>query len=215
MAAPPDLLIARHGEKESEAGPCNFDLRLTPAGALDVAGVAAELRARGLVPARILTSPYPRCVQTAGLFAAALGVPRLCVEPGLCEVQTPAVGQKGLRGPRPAWAPAELALLAQERAPGLLLDEAYSPIVAAEEVHAELGEAGRAESQGRVERLAAALKGGAGGLALLVTHGSIARRLADRLAPRECGTTHGEPPMGSVAVLGGGRLLEQVKPRRG
>jgi broad specificity phosphatase PhoE len=208
------LLLARHGEKESEDGPVNFQLRLTPAGVLGVQATARALLAAGLVPARIICSPFPRCVQTAALYAAALlPAPQRCIaiEPGLCEVLSADLGAKGLGGAPPAWTPEELAAIAAPVA----LDAAYAPIVAPGELRLESSRGSRDEVVARVQRLSAALRAalgaaGGGGLVLYVSHGSPVRRLADALCPQQA--PFGEPAMGTVLHVVGARAVATFGP---
>ena len=218
------LLLARHGEKESESGPVNWELRLTPGGVVDIASTAAALSARGLLPCRIVSSPFPRCVQTAALYAAALLPqaqlpPVIAIEPGLCEVLSPAYGGKGLTTARPEWTHAALQAIAEQAAPGVALDAEYAPIVAAHELQLERSDGCRREVAARVQRLGAALAaaaaaaeaaGGSGGLTLWVTHGSPCRRLVDVLDPAHAPCE--EPAMGSVLHLVGGRVVARVGP---
>jgi broad specificity phosphatase PhoE len=224
------LLLARHGEKESESGPVNWALRLTPGGLVDVASTAAALAARGLLPCRIVSSPFPRCVQTAALYAAALLPQRqlppvIAIEPGLCEVLSPAYGGKGLTTARPEWTHAELQTIAEQAAPGVALDAEYAPIVAAHELQLERSDGCRREVEARVQRLGAALAAAAaaaaggsgggsgsgdGGLTLWVTHGSPCRRLVDVLDPAHAPCE--EPAMGSVLHLVGGQVVARVGP---
>ena len=102
--------LARHGIKEPESGDCNWDLALTEEGVLGVARNAKLLSAEPPErrPFRIACSPFPRCIATAGLYAVALGIDIVHVEPGLCEVLAPQLGAKGLSGHAPRWTAAEL-----------------------------------------------------------------------------------------------------------
>ena len=212
------LLLARHGEKESESGPCNWRLLLTPGGVGDVRSSASQLLARGLAPTRVLCSPYPRTVETAALYAQALGLPSLCIEPALCEVLTPHTGSKGLpegSGGVPAWTLEELAQVAARHAPAVRLDAAYAPLLPVGELRREATEHGREETQARIERLAAALGAAGPGPTLIVSHGSPLRRLADLLCPG--GAPFSEPAMGTVMHVekgaeGGWRVRSVITP---
>ena len=191
------LLLARHGEKESERGPCNWRLLLTPGGVGDVLSSASLLLARGLAPTRLLCSPFPRTVETAALYAHALGIPSLCIEPALCEVLTPLTGSKGLPDTGvPGWTLEELAQVAARHAPAVRLDAAYAPLLPVGELRREATEHGREETQARIARVAAAVGTAGPGLTLIVSHGSPLRRLADLLCPG--GAPFSEPAMGSV-----------------
>jgi broad specificity phosphatase PhoE len=200
----PALLLARHGEKEADA-PTNWALRVTPAGALDIQRTAAALLAAGLRPSRILSSPFPRCVQTAALYAAALlppSAPRLiAIEPGLCEVLTPQNGGRGLSAP-PAWAPSDLAAIAAAAAPGTALDAAYAPIVPSGDLRLEQSPDHRDDVLARVRRVSAAIGAGAaaGGaaseLVLYVSHGGPLRRFLDALCPLDA--PFAEPDMSTA-----------------
>ena len=71
-----ELFVVRHGESEGNArgimsgrGPC----RLTEKGRQDAVAVAALMGALGWKPDRVVTSPLPRCVETAERIGA--GVP--------------------------------------------------------------------------------------------------------------------------------------------
>lgn len=218
------LLLARHGEKEPESGPVNWALRLTPGGKADIASTAAQLCSHRLLPVRIVSSPFPRCIQTAALYAAALLpqqqlLPLVAIEPGLCEVLTPSHGGKGLAA-RPSWTTAELQAVAEQAAPGVLLDEGYMPIVAAHELQLESSNSSREDVESRIQRVGAALAAAAGGsgdgsgcgLTLWVSHGSPCRRLVDLLAPESAPSQ--EPLMSTVVHIAGGRVVSRLGPTR-
>jgi broad specificity phosphatase PhoE len=80
------LLLVRHGESEGNALRRFTEsdrVPLTPAGREQAARAAAFLRAH-FEPARIVSSPFTRAWQTAGIIAASLALP-LEVEPDLRE----------------------------------------------------------------------------------------------------------------------------------
>ena len=217
--AQPTFLLARHGEKESESGPLNWALKLTPDGVADVASTAAFCASRALSPTRIIASPFHRCVETAAIYAAAFRLPSICIEPGLCEVLSPSLGAKGLAAP-PAWAAEELAAIARRHAPAIALDASYIPIVPAAALRFELSDTHRDEAQGRAERVAAAITGAKPQpqpqLLMLVSHGSLTRRMVDCLAPPTPGGSRcSEPAMGSVLHVEEGRVAGYVVPLRG
>jgi broad specificity phosphatase PhoE len=196
------VYLARHGEKESEAGPNNFNLLVTPRGEAGVRSTACALLAAAQGAARvtaIVSSPFPRCLRTAAIYAAELGIASVSVEPGLSEVLTADLGCKGCpAGGVPAWTLDSL----RAHAPGVALLAAAPPIVAAEELRAEAGAWHREEAQGRASRVAAAI-GAAGSSAagtLYVSHGSLCRRIVDCLT-RGVGGDCPEPPMGSVLCI--------------
>lgn len=198
------LWICRHGTKEGRLDrESNWQLLLTPTGVAEVEAAAGRLAAQrgaGLAgPRRVVCSPFPRCVVTAGIYARVLSLPCLCVEPGLCEVLTPDKGARGLAGPRPAWREAELlGLLAASGAGGVELDAGYAPAVQPEELCSVASEADRSEVDARVRVLAACVAAGTFDGDLLVTHGSPAYRLVRALTAERC---FAEPPMGSVIEL--------------
>ena len=208
------LLLARHGEKEGE-GPTNWSLRLTPTGILDVQRTAAALLAAGLRPARVIASPFPRCVQSAALYAAALlppSAPRLiAIEPGLCEVLTPKDGGRGLSAP-PGWTAEELGAIAADAAPGTALDGAYAPIVPPSDLRLERSSEHREDVEARVRRVSGAIRaqGSGSGLVLYVSHGGPLRRFADALCPS--GAPFREPDMGTVLHIVEGRLAAVYGP---
>ncbi len=68
------ILLVRHAEAIPERGGLDDAARwLTELGRAQAREVAEAVRARGFMPARVLTSPRVRAVQTAELFAAGLG----------------------------------------------------------------------------------------------------------------------------------------------
>lgn len=212
----PPILLARHGEKEPEYLPINFSLRLTAAGVADVESTAEEVAALGLIPSRVLCSPFLRCVETAAIYCRVFGIPQLCIEPALCEVLSPSLGAKGLVWP-PAWTIGELAAAAQRHAPALLIDETYEPILKSSELELERSDAHRDALQARIEATANALctRGILAPFSLLVSHGSPTRRLVDCLAPPPPDMPSAEePPMGSILVVASGRVLRKILPGR-
>ena len=73
-----ELFVVRHGESEDNAGrivsgrgPC----RLTEKGRNEAAAVAALMKALGWKPDRVVTSPLPRCVETAEHIGAGAAIP--------------------------------------------------------------------------------------------------------------------------------------------
>jgi phosphohistidine phosphatase SixA len=84
------LYIARHawaGERGDPRWPDDSLRELTPDGIERYTKVIKPLAARGFAPARIATSPYTRCVQTAEIIAKnAEGKPKIdeleALEPG-------------------------------------------------------------------------------------------------------------------------------------
>jgi len=210
------LLLARHGEKESEAGPVNWLLRLLPQGKEGIVRTAAAAKAQGLSVTKIVTSPFPRCIQTAALYAASFSVPMLCVEPGLCEVLDMDHGGKGYEWPAlPSWTLPELEEIAKETlgSEAVRIDKDYAPIFPAADLRREQGD-GREEVSARVARVCEGIKEaqaqGSGGLTLYVSHGSPCRRLADLLCPEQA--PFGEPDMGSITVITGGKVVSVLRP---
>lgn len=66
------VLLVRHGEAVGSQGD-DLARFLTYKGRSDARKVAVALAQRGIVPAQILSSPLVRAVQTAEIFAGALG----------------------------------------------------------------------------------------------------------------------------------------------
>lgn len=72
---PVQILIMRHGAAvDSRQAASDAQRHLTAQGRSDVARVAEALRAGGLVPTAVHTSPYVRAVQTAEAVAHTLGL---------------------------------------------------------------------------------------------------------------------------------------------
>jgi phosphohistidine phosphatase SixA len=69
-AMPRTLALLRHGRAAGQ-GP---DAVLTPEGAQQLEKVAAVLKAEGWRPAAMFVSPYSRALESARVFAAALGL---------------------------------------------------------------------------------------------------------------------------------------------
>ena len=206
------VFIGRHGIKESEGGPRNWDLRVTEDGVAALVAQAAALAALPQRPSRICCSPFPRCIQTAAIYAKGLGLGAVTVEPALCEVLAPHLGAKGRVEAR--WVTAELEVVVEEReeTAGVVVaddDGAAARVVrmgelAQEDVSAESEGAGtdREQCNLRVKRLAERVRLGEFGGALLVTHGSPFRRLCDVLVLGvEPGLQFGEVPMGGIVRL--------------
>lgn len=87
------LILVRHAEavpREADGVRSDFDRELTDHGRAQAAALADALKARGLAPGAVLTSPLVRAVQTAGPLAAAL-------TPGKEAVVTEWLAQDGLR----------------------------------------------------------------------------------------------------------------------
>ncbi|MDF1781321.1 MAG: phosphohistidine phosphatase SixA [Alcanivoracaceae bacterium] len=63
------LYIVRHGEAEAKA-PTDAERNLTVRGGADVTALWAQLKAEGIKPSRIVSSPFNRAKQTAGFIAA-------------------------------------------------------------------------------------------------------------------------------------------------
>ena len=66
------IYLVRHGlaEDVSESG-ADFDRALTPTGVRKMEAAALGLRAIGVQPARVITSPYRRAQETAAVLTAA------------------------------------------------------------------------------------------------------------------------------------------------
>jgi broad specificity phosphatase PhoE len=80
------LFLIRHGEPESGWGAGHDDPGLSERGRAQAEAAADALRA--LAPARIVSSPLRRCIETAAPFAAASGLAPL-VDASFGEVRTP------------------------------------------------------------------------------------------------------------------------------
>jgi phosphohistidine phosphatase len=79
-----DIFILRHGDAEPRsAGVPEADRKLTPKGKSDVERVIKLAFRKKLTPELILTSPYRRAVETAGIARGLLGKPRLLETPSL------------------------------------------------------------------------------------------------------------------------------------
>jgi broad specificity phosphatase PhoE len=195
--------LAQHGLKQSEAGECNWELRLEPAGVAQIEGQARRLAAlpMQLQPSSIACSPFPRCVAAAAIFARALGLKELCVEPGLAEVMTPDLGGKGQLLAAPTWTAAELAREIPAGCVGVGFRADYSPVVRASELKL-VGPGDRADVDRRAAALAEQVRCNAFDGYLLVTHGSPFKRMADVLVDGNApGAGFTEPPMGAVLQL--------------
>jgi broad specificity phosphatase PhoE len=210
------LLLARHGLKESEDGAVNWHLRLLPLGVQGVVQTAAAAKALGLSVSRIVTSPFPRCIQTAALYAASFSVSSLCVEPGLCEILDDALGGKGFEWPAlPSWTLLELEEIATQQlgSDAVRIDTTYDPIIPASDLRREQRN-GREEVSARVVRMCEGIREahaqGSCGLTLYVSHGSPCRRLADLLCPEQA--PHKELPMGSIVVVDCGKVIARLCP---
>jgi phosphohistidine phosphatase len=70
------LYIVRHGiavERDARGKPAEAERPLTPEGVQKTHAAALGLRALGVKPGAVITSPYVRAAQTAEIFAEALG----------------------------------------------------------------------------------------------------------------------------------------------
>jgi len=196
------LWLARHGEKESESGDVNWDLRVVPDGVKLLQKNAALLAAADHQPLRVVSSPFPRCLQTAGVFAEALGICSVAIEPGLAEELTPARGGKGLDGP-PRWnnEGAEQQLnefVDQNRGLRLRIDSDYQPVVAPNELRLAVSNRDFEECSERAERLSHFARHGFFDNAILVSHGGPCLIIGGILT----GKHFPQPDMGSFAALG-------------
>jgi broad specificity phosphatase PhoE len=73
-----ELFVVRHGESEGNAkglAQGRLPFPLTERGRAQARRVADVMRALGWRPDRVVTSPLARCVETAGIVAAAAGFP--------------------------------------------------------------------------------------------------------------------------------------------
>lgn len=199
------LWLARHGEKESESGDVNWNLPVVPEGVKLLKENAALLATSDHRPVRVVSSPFPRCLQTAGVFAEALGICSVAIEPGLAEELTPAQGGKGLDGP-PCWsnecAEQQLNHLVDHHC-GLRLriDPHYEPVVAPSQLRLAVSNADFEECSERAEQLSLLARQGFFDDALLVSHGGPCLIIGGILT----GKRFPQPDMGSFAVMG--RLL--------
>src|SRR5688572_14256674 len=108
MKAIRELWILRHAEAEPSGPEGDASRELTPSGRRRAADVGRELAARGLRPARVVTSPYVRARETA-VLAADAAAPGL--EPEEDERLEPGMDAEG----------AARAILAEGRLPALLV----------------------------------------------------------------------------------------------
>ena len=74
------LYVLRHAIAEEGAGKPDRERRLTGVGREKLARVLDRARGRDVRPERILTSPYPRALETARLAQSALGAASPLVE---------------------------------------------------------------------------------------------------------------------------------------
>jgi len=84
-----ELIVLRHGESEGNvAGLAQGDAPspLTEAGRAHARTAARLVKDHGWTPARVVTSPVRRCVETAAIVTRALGLPDAAVEPAFTEV---------------------------------------------------------------------------------------------------------------------------------
>ena len=81
------LVLIRHGEAAGVSGRCigHTDVPLSYAGAIAVRELGAAMRKSTTVPARMVSSDLARCVASAEILAAALGIP-FATDPRLREV---------------------------------------------------------------------------------------------------------------------------------
>ncbi|MGH7163545.1 MAG: histidine phosphatase family protein [Planctomycetota bacterium] len=73
-----ELVVVRHGESEGNVRGIvqgRLPFRLTEKGRAQTALVARMVQAFGWTPGEVVTSPLPRCAETAGILALALGTP--------------------------------------------------------------------------------------------------------------------------------------------
>jgi len=102
-----EVTFFRHGiavDRTDPLAPVDFERPLTLDGKNKTEAAARGLRALGLKPGVIVSSPYRRCVQSARLVAGALGLPKKSVRE--LEVLSPG------SDPQALWA--ELSLIAGE-----------------------------------------------------------------------------------------------------
>ncbi len=90
------VLLVRHGEAVQSHGDDGARY-LTFRGRTEARKVALALEQRGLVPTQIVSSPLVRAVQTAEIFAHALGFEgTLTTDPALVPDGEPALALKGI-----------------------------------------------------------------------------------------------------------------------
>jgi broad specificity phosphatase PhoE len=206
-SAPADLTgfvwLARHGKKEPETGECNWKLSLLSEGVRELESQATRLAglSDALRPRFILCSPFPRCIATAAIYARALNIAELCIEPGLCEVLTPSLGMKGLGGNVPEWTADELTAIAQMYGgPTITINKTYAPAVCV--LMPESSSSSRAEVNRRASLMAEKVLAREFNGWLFVTHGSPFKRMADILAlDKPAGSEFMEPQMGALLCL--------------
>jgi phosphohistidine phosphatase len=78
------LVLLRHGIAQDRAGPdapTDAERRLTPRGRRRTEAAAAGLRALGVEPRAVLSSPYVRAAETAAIALEALAPPGVAVVP--------------------------------------------------------------------------------------------------------------------------------------
>ena len=197
------IWLARHGKKESEAGECNWDLCLLSEGIDELKSQARRLATllKTLQPHTIACSPFPRCIATAAIYAFALNIKEICIEPGLCEVLTSNLGMKGLGGSVPTWTLEELSKIAQKYGgPDLYISTTYKPVVNI--LTPESNNSSRVEVNGRASIMAEKVLAKEFNGWLFVTHGSPFKRMADVLAlGKPAGSEFDEPPTGALLCL--------------
>lgn len=70
------IFLLRHGKAENrDATDTDFERRLVKKGERRTEEVAALMKTRGMLPALIVSSPAPRALETAQVFARATGIP--------------------------------------------------------------------------------------------------------------------------------------------
>jgi phosphohistidine phosphatase len=113
------LCLVRHGIAENPSpSVADADRALTPEGSRRTAQAAAGLRKLGFAPDVILSSPLRRAVETAEIFARALGMEGAVeLEPRLAGASEPEEILRGLRSRRRA---ASLLLVGHEPSIGML-----------------------------------------------------------------------------------------------
>lgn len=95
-----ELVVVRHGESEGNArglAQGRLPFPLTERGRAQAAQVAAMLRALGWRPDTVVTSPLPRCVETAEITARAAGFPEPLPDDAFTEIDCGAATGRAFR----------------------------------------------------------------------------------------------------------------------